>query len=391
MDEALRPWDLYDLSGAQSPDTLDNMKGYFRRFRGLRQKTIEGVEYVALQTSWCAFIKRWNLMLLRGESFVDWLVNREDILAEHSLSDLRARVCGNAWEDMRRTCYVSVAEGCDACIGRTSEAEWQRHVAEYPLGEQENAWIQRYRRSLVENAQASSRREGRQPRSRQSSSPPPGGRMSRRRPRSRSRSQPRRRVRRRLRSRSRSPSSRSHSPGSHPGRPVGELSAVPTYRRQPGVRAIVPYNAAQVEAHDWREPTHEVDPRDPRYGPRSSAIHRSSQLSEADPRDGTGIVPVGRDEVDEALNRFHDAQLDVEEALRRSGQAQGTAAEIRQSNREILMRLRDLEVDRWGQARTGTRRRADHGDGGGGEHARAARRAGRSTHAPQLPEVTRGL
>ncbi|KAL3672001.1 hypothetical protein V7S43_002666 [Phytophthora oleae] len=32
MDDELRPWDLYALSGALSPDTINGMKEYFRRF-----------------------------------------------------------------------------------------------------------------------------------------------------------------------------------------------------------------------------------------------------------------------------------------------------------------------------------------------------------------------
>ncbi|KAG2762511.1 hypothetical protein PC129_g21427 [Phytophthora cactorum] len=42
MDNRLRPWALYDLSGAPTADTLDTMKDHFRRFRGLRQKGVEG-------------------------------------------------------------------------------------------------------------------------------------------------------------------------------------------------------------------------------------------------------------------------------------------------------------------------------------------------------------
>ncbi|ETP05288.1 hypothetical protein F441_18074 [Phytophthora nicotianae CJ01A1] len=73
MDSELRTWDLYELSGAVNPDTLEAMRALFRRFRGLRQKGIEGVEYGALQESWCAFVRRWNRMKEAGEDFVAWL------------------------------------------------------------------------------------------------------------------------------------------------------------------------------------------------------------------------------------------------------------------------------------------------------------------------------
>ncbi|KAG3172822.1 hypothetical protein PI126_g1149 [Phytophthora idaei] len=104
MDNRLRPWALYDLSGAQAPDTLDTMKDHFRRFRGLRRKGVEGVGYGALQESWCAFIRRWNRTVEEDESFVGWLVYREEIIKDHSLSELRERVCPDA---CGKTCAAS--------------------------------------------------------------------------------------------------------------------------------------------------------------------------------------------------------------------------------------------------------------------------------------------
>ena len=68
MDQQLIPWALYDLSGAHAPDSLVTMQDYFRRFRGLRGKSLEGIAYDALQSSWCAFIRRWNRMLEDGRS-----------------------------------------------------------------------------------------------------------------------------------------------------------------------------------------------------------------------------------------------------------------------------------------------------------------------------------
>ena len=58
MDQQLIPWALYDLSGARAPDSLETMQDYFRHFRGLCGKSLENIGYDALQSSWCAFIRR---------------------------------------------------------------------------------------------------------------------------------------------------------------------------------------------------------------------------------------------------------------------------------------------------------------------------------------------
>ncbi|KAG2829079.1 hypothetical protein PC129_g6315 [Phytophthora cactorum] len=44
MDDALGPWDLYDLMSTTNGDTLDTMKDHFRRFRPTRKKSIEGAD-----------------------------------------------------------------------------------------------------------------------------------------------------------------------------------------------------------------------------------------------------------------------------------------------------------------------------------------------------------
>ena len=49
MDQDIKPWELYDLSGARAPDSLHTMTDHFRRFRGLRNKEIGGVSYDPLQ------------------------------------------------------------------------------------------------------------------------------------------------------------------------------------------------------------------------------------------------------------------------------------------------------------------------------------------------------
>ena len=55
MDQELIPWALYDLFGARAPDSLETMQDCFRRFRGLRGKSLEEITYDALQS---AFIRR---------------------------------------------------------------------------------------------------------------------------------------------------------------------------------------------------------------------------------------------------------------------------------------------------------------------------------------------
>ncbi|KAE9022054.1 hypothetical protein PR003_g12845 [Phytophthora rubi] len=145
MDRELKPWGLYDLSGAESPEPLAMMQAYFRRFRALRGKSGEGVAHDSLQRSWCAMIVRWNRMLCANASFVEWLEAREEVVGNYSLLDLRARVCSNAW-DVGRVCYVQVRESCAVCGSSVNlfEADWQREVAEQPLGEAEQAWLAKY-------------------------------------------------------------------------------------------------------------------------------------------------------------------------------------------------------------------------------------------------------
>ncbi|KAE9346933.1 hypothetical protein PR003_g7188 [Phytophthora rubi] len=93
---------------------LATMQAYFRRFRALRGKSVEGVAHDSLQRSWCAMIVRWNRMLRANASFVEWHEAREEVVGNYSLRDLRARVCSNAW-DVGRICCVQVREGCAVC------------------------------------------------------------------------------------------------------------------------------------------------------------------------------------------------------------------------------------------------------------------------------------
>ncbi|KAG3139554.1 hypothetical protein PC128_g25354 [Phytophthora cactorum] len=283
MDNRLRPWALYDLSRAQAPHTLDTMKDHFRCFRGLRQKGVEGVGNGALQEVWCAFIRRWNRTVEEDESFVGWLVYREEIIKDHSPSELRERVCSDAWEDMRRICYVRVAEGCESCAGpRPTVEEWKAHIAEYPLGEQERGWIGKYKHSLAENARASSRG------------------------------------------------------GSHRHLSRGRLD-------------------------------------------RRGCLQQRQQ-QEGDRHAGNAPVLAGQDE-DDLLNRYWDTQQELDKALDQAARAAGETVQLRQSNREILARLRVLERSVHGQLQTGTQPR-DPAPGTDGSMARRARREGRPTHVP---------
>uniref|UniRef100_A0AAV1U0I7 Uncharacterized protein n=1 Tax=Peronospora matthiolae TaxID=2874970 RepID=A0AAV1U0I7_9STRA len=96
IDQHLIPWALYDLSGARAPDSLETMQDCFRRFRGLRGKSLGFISYESLQWSWCAFIRRWNRMLEDGKNFQQWLASREDIHADHSIGVMREKICENA-------------------------------------------------------------------------------------------------------------------------------------------------------------------------------------------------------------------------------------------------------------------------------------------------------
>ncbi|KAG1689054.1 hypothetical protein DVH05_002822 [Phytophthora capsici] len=421
MDSDLRTWDLYDLSGAVAPDSLENMKNIFRRFRGLRQKGIEGVEYGALQESWCAFIKRWNRTKQSGEDFLAWLERRECIVTEHSLSELRSRVCGLTYHDLERMCYVSVAEGCDTCIGpRPTEEDWNQHVAERPLGSAEDDWIQRYKRALSEASRSTSAAGTSRRRSQRSRSPltaaragedrgDRAGRRLRSHPRSRHRSRSQLRSRRRSRSRSRGRSSRrSPSPARVPrsrsrswsrstwadlrtpqgstrtreprlGRREEDWRGAPMYHLQGGTQASEPYIGEQPGSSGWRggDSAREEDPRAPRYDRQSSGHLQRSRQSEGDRRVDSSRVLVGQND-DAVENHYWDAMREVDMAVQRSSDAAQTATALRQSNRELLERVRMLERAVHGQAQTGAQPRAP---GTSGALARRARREGRSTYA----------
>ncbi|KAG3232060.1 hypothetical protein PI124_g22849 [Phytophthora idaei] len=336
MDNRLRPWALYDLSGTQAPDTLDRMKDHFRRFRGLRQKSVEGAGYGALQESWCAFIRRWNRTVEEDESFVGWLVYREEIIKDPSLSELRERVCSDAWEDMRHICYVRVAEGCESCAGpRPTVEEWKDHIAEYPLGEQELEAARTNTGHVVAWTVGLDH--------------------------------------------------------VHVVAQVIDLGRVRT--RRVLIRGVIrrcKLGLVRLD-HIW-DVAKEVGTRLPRIFLRREAeslyliptrvwdIVSERQQQEGDRHASNAHALAGQDE-DDLLNRYWDTQQELDKALDQAARATGETVQLRQSNREILARLRMLESSVHCQLQTGTQPR-DPAPGTDGSMARRARREGRPTYVP---------
>ncbi|KAG2959182.1 hypothetical protein PC118_g23149 [Phytophthora cactorum] len=259
MDSRLRPWALYDLSGAQ--------------------KGVEGVEYGALQESWCAFIWRWNRMVEEDDSFVGWLVYREEIIKDHSLSELRERVCSGAG----KTCAASATK-----LGLVR----LDHI-----------------RDVVKEV---------------------GARLPR-----------------------------------------------IFLRREAGPSYLIVGHRERGHDDVWRG---EEDPRGQQCVQRSSGCLQQRHQQEMDRHAGNARVLAGQDE-DDLLNRYCDIQQELDEALDQAARATGETAQLRQSNREILARVRMLERSVHGQLQTGTQPR-DPAPGTDGSMVRRARREGRPTHAP---------
>ena len=94
-------------------------------------------------------------------------------------------------------------------------------------------------------------------------------------------------------------------------------------------------------------------PRDPINVPRTSASNLPRPQAVVGPRDGTAGVLVAQDDVDAAVNKAVDAQLDTEAALDRAARAKRTASEIRQSTRELFERMRNLQRQFLGHAQPG--------------------------------------
>ena len=90
---------------------LQSMQDFFQRFRRLRGKSHAINAYSALQNSWCALIRSWNWMLEDGRSFTQWLANREDLRADHSIVALCEKICEYPWSQDR----LYFNEGCRSC------------------------------------------------------------------------------------------------------------------------------------------------------------------------------------------------------------------------------------------------------------------------------------
>ena len=76
-----------------------------------------------------------------------------------------------------------------------------------------------------------------------------------------------------------------------------------------------------------------------------------------DPHERRAGVLVDQDDVDEAVNKMANAQIEAEAAQERVEKADKTANEIRQSNRELLKRLKNRERQVLGHAHAGAKPR----------------------------------
>uniref|UniRef100_M4BVY0 Uncharacterized protein n=1 Tax=Hyaloperonospora arabidopsidis (strain Emoy2) TaxID=559515 RepID=M4BVY0_HYAAE len=95
-------------------------------------------------------------------------------------------------------------------------------------------------------------------------------------------------------------------------------------------------------------------PCDQQYDLLSSAPGLPHRQAEVGPRGDNAGVLVSQEDVDEAVNRAVDAQLAAEAALEHAAQAETTASEILQSNRELRMRNLERQVHgmhRWERGR----------------------------------------
>ena len=158
-------------------------------------------------------------------------------------------------------------------------------------------------------------------------------------------------------------------------------NATPTNPSRVETQASVCDTGAQLVQRTSRGPMmlrQWMDPCDQQYDPLSSAPGLPHRQVAVGPRGDNAGVLVAQDDVDEAVNRAADAQLEAEAALERAAQAEKTASEIRQSNLEMLERMRNLERQVNGNAQMGTQPRPM-------SLAHRARRDGRPTHEPRTP------
>uniref|UniRef100_A0AAV1UFQ0 Uncharacterized protein n=1 Tax=Peronospora matthiolae TaxID=2874970 RepID=A0AAV1UFQ0_9STRA len=97
----------------------------------------------------------------------------------------------------------------------------------------------------------------------------------------------------------------------------------------------------------------EESPHDQVRAPQSSASVFPHTKAAAGPRDDSVGFLVAQDKVDAAVNKSVDVQLEAEAASERAAQTERTASEIRQSKREMLEWMRNLERQVFGYAQNG--------------------------------------
>ncbi|OWZ13919.1 hypothetical protein PHMEG_00012677 [Phytophthora megakarya] len=372
MDSELAPWPLYDLPAAVQHDTPDTMPDHFRHFRATRKKGIDDVGREALHRMWCAFIRRWNWMTFEGESLPQWLTYREEMLRDHSLSELRWRNFRDARDVLHAGLLIALRSSSDSV-----KSPSVRSMLHSPAGPQSTTVHSSTSSSLLIEARLADRS------ARRRHHPSAPGRASGFRSRSRSR------TRRHSRSRSRSPrddpTSRSppralgHSHGQHLGHREGGRGACPIQANARDIAAPgAPrgrWNCDQV--HDY---VYRGNLGAPQYGPQSSG-HFQPRQSPVEGRHGGTVGPTAQDDMDVAVNRALDAQLGAERAEDVAWLAEWTTEQRRRSNRELLARLRALETRVLGRAQAAARP-PQRAPGSDGSMARQARREGRSIHTP---------
>ncbi|OWZ19282.1 hypothetical protein PHMEG_0006499 [Phytophthora megakarya] len=230
-------------------------------------------------------------MTLEGESLPQGRTYREDMLRDHSLSELRWRICRDSWLD-DRFCFVHLKQGCYSCwtSDRPAQQLWKREVTERPLDVAQSGWIAKYNRTLFDVEWASNRG---------ASGTCKGFPFSF----------------------TFSDSSPFMIPFSFTsGRPEESLAAAS--------------NCDQ--GHDY---TYRGDLGAPQYGPQYSG-HYQPRQSPVEGRHGGTVGPTAQDDVDVAVNRALDAQLGPERAEDVAWCAERMTEQLRQSNRELLARLR---------------------------------------------------
>ncbi|OWZ16340.1 hypothetical protein PHMEG_0009879 [Phytophthora megakarya] len=293
-------------------------------------------------------------MTLEGESLPQWHTYREEMLRDPSLSELRWYICQDAWLD-DRFCFVHLKEGCSSCwtSDRPTQQQWQREVTERPLDVAQSGWIAKYNRTLFDIEQSSNRGASHHRSARRGHHPSAPGRA--RGFRSRSRSPIRRHSRSRSHLHRADPRSRSplralpHSHEQHLGHREGGRGASPRCHLPEGSQANARDIVAPAAPCGRWNCDHEHDYAycgnlgAPQYGPQSNGHYQPRQSPVEDRHVGT-VGPTAQDDVDVAVNRALDAQLGDERAEEVAWRAERTTEQLRQSNRELLARLRALET-----------------------------------------------